>query len=163
MSDAIPGKIFIGGKVPHKALRGLLVAIREADVRLEFGEEQFLPKTAKDLLSNLDGFFLCLCDEQAAYGQFTALEDFLKENGIAFDRMSDGGYEWDAKEVLFRPGKKEVTRPTTQNGLSVVPRAVVEEALKLLLSSPLPIREVCALLETALGPEVPALGPFTIV
>jgi hypothetical protein len=47
-----------------------LKAIREAGVRLDWGEACFEPKDAAELLEGRRDSLLHLCDEEAHYGEF---------------------------------------------------------------------------------------------
>lgn len=55
-----------------------------------------------------------------AWGQFGELERALKDLGIAFDRHSDGKYEYSPENLYFRPGKPDRLIPATQDGEPVV-------------------------------------------
>ena len=46
---------------------------------------------------------LKLYDDQARWGEFEALETFLREHGIPYCRWSEGKYEYDAEAVAFHP------------------------------------------------------------
>ena len=41
---------------------------------------------------------------QATWGHFEALEAYLQEQGIPYDRHADGNWEYDAVEASWRPG-----------------------------------------------------------
>ena len=63
--------------------------------------------TAEQLLRALDEKgHLVLADVEARFGMFEDLEAFCVEHGIPFDRHSDARYEFDAENVMFRPGMK---------------------------------------------------------
>jgi len=55
---------------------------------------------------------LCLYDDQARWGEFERLEQFLRQHGIAFDRLSDPKYECGAEMASFRPETGLVELPT---------------------------------------------------
>ena len=108
MTDRMAGEIFIGGEVSRNLLPDFCTALAAQFVTLEWGDAQFCPETAEDLLDNctdLEGIVvLRLCDDEARYGAFESLEAFLREHDIPFDRYSDGRYEYDPLWACFRPG-----------------------------------------------------------
>ncbi len=69
---------------------------------VEFDQDGNL-KQVEDFVWIQDGLFV-LSDWQASWGQFEDLENLLKLKGIPFDRDSEGYYEYNPEEVIFRPG-----------------------------------------------------------
>jgi hypothetical protein len=85
--------------------------VREALERegVEFKEENFIEKRNQVYWPEVyveDGIF-SLDDQEANYGMFSDLEDFLRKKGIPFDRQSGQAYDYTPERVVFRP---------TQNG-----------------------------------------------
>ena len=165
MSDRFPARIHIGGQVPIALVKGLCEAIQADGASLDYGEAAFDPQGAADLLEAVrDGRgTLRLCDDQACYGEFENTEAFCQEHAIAFDRHSDGKYEYDAERVMFRSGMKEprcfgatqddrLTAPVSEIHRQVYPplkRGHNKAALEVL-------HDIC-------GDTIPALKRFRIV
>lgn len=162
MADYFWGEIEIGGPVPLRLVQGLLSAIGQVD-RGRTGT----PFTATDpatLLEQLDEDtgYLHLTNEQARYGQFEELEEFLQKHGIGYDRRSSGKHEFTPEEARFRPGMKgTVVRLMTHDELPVVDWLKVDEARQLLQAGK--VEAASAKLRDVLGPDVPKLAPFEIV
>jgi len=109
MSEHIATEIWIGGRIPQSLVLRLCEAIRREGVSLEWGDAFFQPCTAGDLLAvrkadDREVPLLWLCDDQARWGQFEAMEEFLRSEGIAFNRRSDAKSEYDGELVMFRQG-----------------------------------------------------------
>ena len=108
MSEHLPAEIKIGGKVRRSAAEALCVVIAGEGVALDWGDARFQPQTVDELLDarNDDGddvSLLRLCDDQASWGEFKALEGFLRDNDIAYIRHSDGRYDLDPEARPFIP------------------------------------------------------------
>jgi hypothetical protein len=108
MADHMAAEIHIGGKVRRSVVQALCTAINEAGASLKWGDGHFRPETADDLLAarREDGDsprLLKLFDDEALWGEFADLEKFLRGNGIAFCRWSDGKYECDPEAEAFHP------------------------------------------------------------
>jgi hypothetical protein len=77
----------------RKKNAGLGKAICEERLSFDWGDTCFDPESAEDLIEacdERDGVrLLCLCDDQASYGQFSTLEKYLVEAGICYRRHSD--------------------------------------------------------------------------
>ena len=106
MSDRFPGQITIGGDIKRSLVDGLCKAICGEYGSLEWGDAPFEPKDEKELLEGLEDGYLTLKAEEARYGEFDELECFCNDNGIAYDRHSDGYCEYDPENVYFRAGMK---------------------------------------------------------
>jgi len=117
MSDRFPGKITIGGNIPCALLGQFLGAVRSSGASAgDYGDSPFEGATAEDLRGALDeDGHLRLADPEACYGQFDDLEGFLQEHGIPFDRHSDARYEFDAVNVMFRPGMERPVVAASNN------------------------------------------------
>jgi hypothetical protein len=160
VADYMAGHIKIGGKVSRAKVAGLLEKIRDERAGLEYGDGEFVPSAVEDLVNATKNGVICLFDDQARYGCFE-MESWLKENEVAYDRHSDGLYEYDAEEVYFRPGHEIVSRFATQDGNETIHRDAAALALRLLREGK--IEEGIAALEEVVGPEVEKLEPFMIV
>ena len=108
MSDCMAAEIHVGGKIPRSAARALCKAVTESGASLEWGGGRCDLDTSDDLLgarsADADGpLVLKLYDDQARWGEFEALETFLREHNIPYCRWSEGKYEYDAEAVAFHP------------------------------------------------------------
>ena len=74
MSERFSTWIEIGGRLKGCHVESILKAIREAGVRLDWGEAYFEPKDAAELLDGRRDGVLHFCDEEARYGEFPELE-----------------------------------------------------------------------------------------
>jgi hypothetical protein len=123
--DCTAAEIRIGGKIRQDLVPGLCKAIREERLSFDWGDTCFDPDSAEELTEacdERDGVrLLCLCDDQASYGQFSILEKFLVEAGISYRRHSDAKYEYDAEIVEFRPGLGQVVFVSNNDGEFLVP------------------------------------------
>lgn len=84
----------------------------------------------EDLTNDPDGTTE-LFQPAASWGEWEALESLLITEGIAFDRHSDGIYEYDPETRYFRPATddtpaSDVRVLTLANGEPVVPLATLE-------------------------------------
>ena len=163
MADYFWGEIEIGGPVRRRLVKKLLGAIGD---KMDRGREgvKFTATDPASLLEELDEStgYLHLVNEQARYGQFEELEEFLQNHGIAFNRRSSGKYEFTPEEVRFRPGMKgPEVRLMTHDDKPVVDWLEVDEARQLLQAGK--AKAALAKLRKVLGPAVPKLKRFEIV
>ena len=140
--EEIPGSINIGGRVTREQWdqmverEGLLFDLDPAGGDTGEGDEAYI---------------LCgsvtINDGCAAYGHFKALEAYLVEQGIPYDRQADAAYEYDAEEASFRPGMDdELVAQGQQNGGIMVP---VDEVLDLIEKRVRTMNDIIALGEDA--------------
>lgn len=132
MSEHMPASIKIGGQIDPAIVPRLCEIIDQEQVSLEFGEDCFAPGTAEDLLAarmeDNGAIVLQLCDDQARWGWFETLEQFLQHSGISFDRQTDANFEFGACLAQFRPGRPTRVLPTDSQGRPVVEIAAVRPA-----------------------------------
>ena len=178
MSEHMPACIKIGGRLSRRLIPGLCQAIEQEQVSLEFGDGCFAPGTAKDLLAARieDGgaLVLQLCDDQARWGWFEILEQFLRDHCLPFDRQTDANFAYGACLTQYRPGRTVRNVPTDSEGRPVVETAAVRpaalqlaQAIRQFELAPKrrrlePFRRAHRLLKQALGPPVPPLPSFSI-
>lgn len=178
MSERMAAEIWIGGTVPANLVDELCGEIDAAGVALEWGGGRFAPKTEEELLqARVDrngAAVLYLCDEQAAWERFDALEGFLQEHGIPFTRRDDGGAAYNGEIVECRPGNDVVCIPIDADGAPVVDASAlcpVDEALSSTLeylcngsvgNAVLSLKQAQQLLREQLPPTVSPLEPFEI-
>lgn len=179
MSESMSAVIRIGGAVKQQQIPALCRAIRDENVAMEWGGMPFEPGSAIDLLSarteETGQLVLALYDDQARWGQFDALEQFLQDHQIAYDRHSDGKYEYDAQLVRFRPGHKPVAAICSTNGQPVIAASyidpvrlwIAEAAEQFDSNSPkrgIPlVRRAQRWLKRHMPPDIPPLPAFEIV
>jgi len=126
MSEYMAAEIWIGGPIPQRLVPQLCRAISGQGASLDWGDAHFAPAGAADLLEGcLDGEtpLLHLCEDQARWGEFRELEEFLVRRRICFRRRSEAKAGYDAELVEFRPGIGRVLYPTDSSGRPFVPLA----------------------------------------
>lgn len=181
MADRMSAWIEIGGPIPASLVKELCQTIIDEGVSVgDWDCDPFDATTAAELLelcqlepSQDDGQAnpgtLKLFDHEVAYGRFDGIEDFCQQHGIAFDRHSDGKYEFDPEVVQFRPGRWPNTfvAQADHSGNETVRADEVREAIALGdkpgLKPAQRLRAVLEKLNSIVGPQVPNLEPLTIV
>ena len=164
MSDRFPGLVEIGGPIPRWLVPPLLARVQAAGLRWNWCEDEVAANTPEELLEELrqhDSPVLSVGDDEALGGMFESLEEFLVEQGIAFDRRSDAKYEYDGEIVFFRLGMK---RPgwclATQDGEPTIRLDDLQPIRGLFQAG----NHGAALTELdALLDRIPPLPPLTIV
>lgn len=125
MSDPIAAYIRVGGTIPKRLVESLCLAIAQEEASLDWGEAHFSPAGIEDLLENRrsvdDAYVLTLYDDNARWGEFAALEKFLIEHGVAFDRHHEAKFDVNARLTQFRPESGRYDFNTTVEGHVVVP------------------------------------------
>jgi hypothetical protein len=115
MADYYPGEIHIGGPIPQAMPPDLMDAIVAQGLSLGgYGEAKATRESLEEAFQ--EGQVVDLYDEQACCGRFEALEAFLVERGIHFDRHSDARYEYDAENVYYRGAAPPLVGLATQAG-----------------------------------------------
>jgi hypothetical protein len=124
MSDCFPAQIEIGGPVPRTLVPALLEHIDNEGLRWNWSEDEVRATTAEELIEELrqhETDVLRVGHDEASYGAFDDLEAFLFKHNIAFDRQTDGKYDYDGHLVRFRDGMREPHESlATHNGLPVI-------------------------------------------
>lgn len=176
MSDRIPCEIRIGGTTSNGLATELCDVIDNSCVSLEWGGGQFGPRDISDLQKAVDGDYLCLYDDERAWGEFDDLEEFLRDHEVPYDRLTDGKYEYDPEIAKYRPGLGLSVIMTNKAGNPVVEVASLQPVLKAIdaLFDYLAnndgvtdavngyLQGIEYLAKGALPPDVPPLEPFTI-
>lgn len=179
MSERIAATIWIGGKVPASLVSKLCGEITAASVALEWGGELFAPKTGAELLEaciDSDGAsVLFLCDEEASWGQFESLEEFLQRHDIPFTRSNDGGIVYDGEVAEYRPGMDILRLPTNTDGKPIVAASQLDPVRSKLASAieelekgstskaTSMLRDAFQQLSEQLPPEIAPLESFEII
>ena len=132
-------------------------------------------ENAEELRQALDeNGHLFLVNDQARYGMFEELEDFLCEHDIPYDRHSDARFEWDAENVTFRPGmERPLEMPSNKDGDTLLRmdqiRPLAKELARLATAKLTKgkilavVRKASRKLNKLLPPEVEPLPPLQIV
>lgn len=163
MSARYSAWIRIGGSLDRSQAEELIQAIRADYARLDWGEPPFEPTTADELLAARTDEHLRLCDEEARYGEFDAIESACRKLGLPYRRHCEAWVGEDAVLVDWRPGMAEplVRSASNEDGDTVlVPEAEVHKALTALNSGEVAI--ATAMLR-ALCVAVRELPPFVLV
>jgi hypothetical protein len=179
MSEPIPTEISIGGKIREDQVPGLCQAIAEEGVSLEWGDACFTPETTEELLAACqehDGVrVLWLCNDQANYGFFDVLEEFLARDKISFRHKSDAKYEYDAQIIEYRPQFGRVSYASNNIGEPLVQLSTmtsIAEAVDTATNTAegqttfellRRLRNIQQLVHESLPALVPPLEPFEII
>lgn len=154
--------IRIGGSLERSQAEKLIKAIRADYARLDWGEPPFEPSTADELLAARSDDRLRLCDEEARYGEFDAIESACRELGLSYRRHTEAWCGEDAILVDWRPGMTEpLVRIASNEGgdEGLVSEERVCEALGLLEAGQT-VEGIAALRK--LCPAVPEVPPFVL-
>ena len=178
MSDHMAAEIGIGGKVPISLVPDLCAAIAQERISRTWGDGNFRPESEEELTEafteNDDGLrLLWLCDDEACYGEFGALEAFLEKHRIPFRRRREGMCEHEPLIVEYRPETGVLAFHADNAGRAVIPVDGFRPVEKILAEAVDQDRnssgETMALVEAALKllrehlpPSVPPLEPFEI-
>jgi hypothetical protein len=163
MSARYSAWILIGGSLDRSRAEQLLSAIRKDYARLDWGEPPFEPSSADELLAARCDEQLRLCDEEARYGEFDAIESACRALGLSYRRHTEAWCGEDAVLVDWRPGMAEPLVRTASNeggDEALVSEERVRKALALLDAGQIAegstaLRKLCSAV-----PEVP---PFELV
>jgi hypothetical protein len=108
MADRMAAQLWIGGRLSAKQAEELCGVIADEGASLDWGDSAFRPSTPQDLIQacdeNDDSRVLCLCDDQASWGEFADLESFLQQHAIPYTRHGEGGGSYNGEIVEYRPG-----------------------------------------------------------
>jgi len=158
MSDRFPGEITIGGSIPRRLLDKLAEMIASEGVSIDW--QYAIDKAA--VLAAIEaaaarGETVRFTDDEASYGQFEDLENWLTSHGIDFDRHSDARYEYDGENAHGRGRKRPVIRNSDQSGKDLVS---AEEVRKILVSQAPADRKLTQIAKLTAVP--PALTPIVL-
>ena len=163
MSSRYAAWIRIGGTVEHAKAEPLLKAVRDACVKRDWLADPFQPSTIDELLDAREDDELWLCDEEAKYGEFEAMEGACRELGLSYCRHTEAWCGEDAVLIDWRPGMQEPVERVSSNDNSdtaLVPEEPVGKALAALEADDAPeairiLKDLCS--------HVPDLPPFEVV
>jgi hypothetical protein len=176
MADRLAAEIWIGGSIPQSLADALCATISNQGVALDWGGGPFTPAHATELMSARDAEHLHLYDDQASWGQFADLENFLRKHSIPFDRQSEGKYGYDPELVNYRPDQGAKVCITTASGDPVVQTAELQPVVRSLDALGKQLRQgkitgvnvlrrierLGKLLRSKLPPVAPPLAPFVL-
>ncbi|MCK4374767.1 MAG: hypothetical protein KAX19_05535 [Candidatus Brocadiae bacterium] len=107
MAEHFAAEIHIGGPIPKPLLDELIATVVAEGASLEgYCEARAAEEPVRKAFH--EASVVDLYDEQASAGRFQALEAFLVEHGIHFDRHSDAFCEYEAENAYYRGGDEPV-------------------------------------------------------
>jgi len=130
MSDHFPGEITIGGSIPRQLLSKLAEMIASEGVSIDWQyalDQEAIRATIETAAAK--GETVRFTDDEASYGQFEDLENWLTSHGIDYDRHSDARYEYDGENVHGRGRKRPVVMSANQSGYDMVGADEIREIL----------------------------------
>ena len=158
MSDRFPGEITIGGMIHRRLLDELAGMIASEGVSIDW--QYTIDKAA--VLAAIEaaaarGETVRFTDDEACYGQFEDLENWLTSHGIDIDRHSDARYEYDGENAHGRGRKRPVVMSSDQSNNDLVSAA---EVRKILTTRASPDRNLARIAKLTAVP--PALTPIVL-
>ncbi len=158
MSDRFPAEITIGGNIPRRLLDELTGMIASESVSLDwqYALDQSAVRAAIETAA-AKCETVRFTDDEACYGQFEELENWLTRHDIDFDRHGDARYEYDGENAYGRGRKRPVIRNSDQSGKDLVS---AEEVRKLLVSQASTDRKLAQIARLVAVP--PALAPIVL-
>ncbi len=134
MADCSRAQITIGGRISTRLILPLCEAITRQRLFVPSENGPFAPTWESDLIAARQlvagAYVLRMEDNEAHNGEFAALESFLIENGIAFDRRTWGHYEFGAGIVFYRPKTGREVWPIDHEGTLLVAAAPLLDGLR---------------------------------
>jgi len=107
MADYVAAHITIGGTVSGRIVPDLCQSINAQGVSLKWGEWNFCPETAEELLKACQEIagakVLRLYSDEVGYGNFDVLQEFLIDHELPFDRWHESKYEIPCEQMVYRP------------------------------------------------------------
>jgi hypothetical protein len=171
MADRIPAEIWIGGRLP----RSLLEEFPISDLRVDWDENPADASSEEGILAGRDkDGLLHFADAEAAWGEFVALEDWLRGHKLPFRRRSAERYEYLPEIVESWPDLgKELETIASDDGEPLIHQSalvsILDRMAKLqcsdrpLLSQVRAWRRLYGKLTKLVPPKLPPLPRFQIV
>ena len=158
MSDHFPGDIAIGGDIPRRLLDELAERIASEGVSIDW-QYALDPAAVRAAIeaAAAKGQTVRFTDDEASYGQFGDLENWLTQHGIDFDRYSDARYEYDGENAHGRGRKRPVVMTSSQSGSDMV---TADEVRKILTNEAPPDGKLARITKLVAVP--PALAPIVL-
>ena len=139
MSEGIATHIRIGGNMSRHTALGLAYKLTASCVSLEWGGGQFQPDSVLDLLEARivydDNRVLWLYDDQAAWGEFSRLEEYLRKYEVPYTRTSTTVNGYDGQIIEYRPGVELVSMQINNNEEAVVYAESVNKQTRILATA----------------------------
>ena len=158
MSDHFPGEITIGGSIPRRLLDELAERIASEGVSIDWQHALDAAAVREAIeAAAAEGRTVRFTDDEAVYGQFDELEQWLTSRGIDFDRHSDARYEYDGENVYGRGRRQPVAMRSDQSGRDLLS---AEEVRQVLAGRLPPAGKLARIAALAAG--APALGPIIL-
>jgi len=149
MSDRYHACLDIGGPLPPHLLPELIGILQACG--LLYGADKITSFVNEQGMLRFE-------DDQAAYGQFPDLEDWMAEHGVEFDRRSSGWFDTLPVSHHFRRDLGLVDRPRDGAGQALVRRDEIVAAMK----SHASLDDVLTALRCIVGPDIPPLQPVNL-
>ena len=149
MSDRFHASLEIGGPISPHLLPDLVSALQTCG--LLYGADKITTFVNEQGVLRFE-------DDQAPYGQFPDLEDWLERNGIEFDRHSSGWFDTLPVSRHFRRDLGLVDKPRDGEGHALVVRDEVVKAMQAHTS----LNDFRAALKRIVGPDIPPLQPVNL-
>ena len=158
MSDRFPAEITIGGNIPRRLLDKLagMIASEGVSIDWQYALDEAAVRAAIEASAS-KGQTVRFTDDQASFGQFEDLENWLTGHGIDFDRHSDARYEYDGENAYGRDRKRPVVMNSDQSNNDLVSAA---EVRKVLASQAPPDGKLAQIARLVAAP--PALTPIVL-
>jgi len=160
MAEHFAAEIHIGGPIPKAVLDELVATIVSEGASLEgYCEARATEEPVRKAFH--EARVVDLYDEQASAGRFQALEAFLVEHGIHFDRHSDAFCEYEAENAYYRGDAEPVWFYADQVGNPLVRADDVVDVLDdRSTDDPAKMK---ALRDLASPPEMAPLAPVRLI
>jgi hypothetical protein len=158
MSDRFPAEITIGGNIPRRLLDELAGMIASEGVSLDwqYALDQAGVRAAIETAA-AKGETVRFTDDEAAYGQFDDLENWLTSHGIDFDRHGDARYEYDGENAYGRGRKRPVIVNADQSGKDLVSAVETRKVLASQAPADQKLAQIAKLVDVP-----PALTPIVL-
>lgn len=146
MSDRMWGKIWIG-EVPQHLVH---------ELRKQLDNAGLIGKNEGMGVHIDDRGLLALEDNEARYGRFENLEEWLETNKVEYDRQSDGCYEYSPERVSYRRNVGLRCSLLDYDGRVIIR---VDDVLNLINQNP-DMGSLILRLQEELGQDLSPLKPF---
>jgi hypothetical protein len=158
MADCMAALIEIGGDLPRNHLEELVERIHDSGAGFDWIDHAN-PEAIRTRLAAAaaEGATLDLTDDQARWGRFERLEEWLVEHSLPWRRHTSAKYEYDAEIVWFAPGMTAPESVPANEGADVlVPLDEVRRILDRSLAEPM-APALRSLVDRYTVPDVPPL------
>lgn len=155
MAERSSAYITIGGNLPERALESFIAVIENSRLTLDWE----FPADGEDLMETLTSPGpLVLMDNEAAWGEFPALEEYCRKHNFSFVRVSESGPGY-AAEIVWHTPDGEGETEADDDGYPMVPLNELRRILEY-RTKDAQITQLQALVSQRTPPRIP---PLTIV